>query len=209
MWSPSVIVTPPAALPLAVADVRAHCYADPGGADDSVLGAYLAAAVDTVQAITGLRLITQTVQLTRRHWGDGYTGRVWENAWGRWGGPMRFPIGPVQSVAFTYLDPTETQQTLDASTYAFVSAGSLAPEVALVGGKWWPPVYDHPAAITCTATVGYGADGTSVPGSILQAIKLLVGDYFANREDTIAERSVVPATLPNGVDRLLANFRIW
>jgi uncharacterized phiE125 gp8 family phage protein len=195
-WSTSVITVPPAALPLALADVRGHCYADPGGADDAVLGAYLAASVDQVQAITGLRLINQTVQLTRDDWGDFCQ-------------PLRFPIGPVQSVSFAYLDPAGAAQTLDPTLYALVGAKSLAASVALIGGKVWPQVLDHPAAITCTAVVGYGADGTSVPGAVLQAIRLLTGDYFANREDTIAERSVVPATLPNGVDALLANYTVW
>lgn len=198
MWSAAITTGQPAALPLSIATLRSHCYADPNGADDDVLTACLSAAIDQVQAITGLRLITQTVQLTRADWGDNCGAQ-----------PLRFPIGPVQSVAFTYLDATGTSQTLDSSLYAFVAPGSLNAQVALIGGKAWPAISDHPAAVTCTAGVGFGATGTAVPGAVLHALRLLVGDYFANREDTIAERSVVPATLPNGVKALLANYRIW
>lgn len=196
MWSASVITVPPSVLPLDVADVRGHCYADPDGADDTLLSAYLTAAVDQVQALTGLRLISQTVKLTRAAFDDD-------------GWYLRLPIGPVQSVAFTYLDAAGATQTLDPAIYALTGTGSLAAAVSLIGGKSWPMLLDHPAAVTCTVQAGYGASGSTVPGSILHAIRLLVGDYYANREDTIAERGVVPATMPNGVDALLANYRIW
>lgn len=193
MWSASVVTAAPASLPLDIADLRAHCYADPDGADDAELGAYLAAAVDQVQAITGLRLITQSVQMTRARWGCD---------------PIRFLVGPVQSVSLSYLDLTGAAQTVDPAIYVLTGARSIAASLELIGGKAWPQVFDHPAAITCTAQVGFG-NGASVPAAILHAIRLLVGDFFANREDTIAERSVTPATLPNGVTALLANYRIW
>ena len=192
-WSAHVVTTPPATLPVMVADVRAHCRADDAGDDDAVLSAYLAAAVDMVEAQTGSALITRTVQITRHQ----FAAR------------MALPIGPVGLLSLSYLDPTGASQQLDPTLYALVGVGSLRTEIRLIAGKAWPAVLDHPAAITCTVSVGYGPTGASVPPAILQAIRLLVGDYFAQREDTIAERSVTPATMPTGVSALLANYRIW
>ena len=120
-------------------------------------------AVSVIEGETGSRLLTQTVQMTRRSLDHC----------------MPLLVGPVQSVSLTYLDQTGQQQPLDPALYALVGAGSLHSEIHLIPGQHWPAIMRHPAAITCTAVVGYGADAASLPGSIKRVIRLLVGDYYA------------------------------
>jgi uncharacterized phiE125 gp8 family phage protein len=143
-----------------------------------------------VERSTGTRLITQTVTSQRADLADC----------------MSIPFGPIQSLSITYLDLAGTAQTLSTLLYAITGLGTLRTKVDLLLGKAWPALLPHPAAVTITAVVGYGAVATNVPAALRQAILLLVGDFYANREDTIAERGVAPATLPNGVDGLLANY---
>jgi uncharacterized phiE125 gp8 family phage protein len=177
-------------LPVTVDQARDHVRADTD--DDALTGFYVGSAVDFVQAYTGLSLLTQTVQLTRP---DLRT-------------IMRLPVGPVQSLTLQYLDQEGISQTVDPCLYFVTGLGTLATVIHLLRGKGWPFTLDHPAAVTATLTLGYGDTAAAVPAAILQSILLLVGDYYANREDTIAERSVTPATMPNGVAALLANYRI-
>lgn len=189
-WSAPMGVLP-AGLPVTLDQARDHVRAD--SQDDPLISAYLAAATDIVEAWTGLSLLTRTVTLT--------TPRLHDR--------MVLPVSPIQSLVFQYLDLAGAAQTLDASLYVVTGLSTLRSRVCLLSGNSWPAMLDHPAAVTATAVVGYGDSGSAVPPAIRQAILLLVGDFFANREDTIAERGVVPSTLPNGVQALLANYRVW
>lgn len=192
-WSETISTVDPVGDVLDLAVVRDHCRADEGGADDTLLSFYLGSAIDLVQAYTGLRLLTQTVQATRH----------------RLESTMPLPFGPVRNLSLSYLNAEGVAQVLDASQFVVVGLGTLRAEIHRIKPYGWPVLADHPAAVTVTAQVGYGDAGASIPAAIRQAILLLVGDYFANREDTIAERSVTPATMPNGVSTLLSNYRIW
>lgn len=189
-WSSPLVTAGPSGLPVTLDQARNHVRADED--DDALTGFYLSSAVDFVQAYAGIALLTQTAELTR-------PDLPWR---------MRLPVGPVQNVVLSYLDADGVSQTVDPALYAVVGRGTLDARIQLLSGKSWPRFPDHPAAITATLTLGFGDAATAVPAAILQSILLLVGDYYANREDTVAERSVTPATLPNGVVALLANYRI-
>lgn len=194
LWSAHIVTQPPVSPLFAPADLRDHVRTDSG--DDLLLEAYIDAAVGHVEAYTGSKLLTQTITFTRPDLDQA---------------PMRLPLGPIQSISFQYLDTSGALQTLDNAIYALPGLGSRHAELALLSGvgKWWPALLDHPAAVIATAIVGYGASAAAVPAALRQAVRLLVGDYYMQREDTIAERSVAPATLPNGVAALLANYRVW
>lgn len=190
-WTEAVVIEGPAALPVTIDQARAHVRAD--SSEDTLLAFYLESAVDLVQAYTGLFLLNQTVQISRAKWRD----------------VMHLSVGPVTSVALSFLDSSGAAQNVAGSAYAVAGLKTLDTNIHLLRGQSWPQISDHPEAITATLQVGYGSDGSAVPAAIRQAILLLVGDYYMQREDTIAERSVAPATLPNGVASLLANKRVW
>ena len=188
-WSEPVITAQPTAQPVTLDQARAHVRADTS--DDTMTALYLASAIDLVQAWTGLGLCPQTVQISRP----------------RLDTRMALAIGPVQEITgITYLDVNGAQQTLNPASYVATGLGTMQAGLQLAQGQSWPMLYQHPACITLTANIGYPS---AIPPAIVQAILLLVGDFYANREDTIAERGVNPATLPNGVTALLANYRIW
>ena len=190
-WSAPFLTQAPVALPVEVPTAREHVRGDTD--DDALIGFYLASAVMQAENATGLFLITSTVQISC---------------------PMLerrtvLPIAPVQSLVIGYLDPTGTAQVVPADTYIVSGLGTTRPIITLRPGCAWPTAMEHPEAFTVTAICGYGDSGDAVPAPIKQAILLLVGDYYANREDTIAERSVTPATLPNGVTVLLSRYEVW
>jgi len=191
MWLPPQTTVAPTDVIIAPVAAKDYLRVDTSDDDQAVTDA-VADAVSHVESYTGTRLATQTVKLRTGSFGD----------------LDHFPIGPVQSISsITYLDAAGAEQTLDPDSYELFGAG-LESGIRSAINVTWPITRQVKDAISVTAVVGYGA-AADVPRAVRRAVLLLVGDYYQSREDTIAERSVVPATLPNGVDTLLANHRIY
>lgn len=60
-------------------------------------------------------------------------------------------------------------------------------------------------AIEIDYVAGYGPDAADVPADLRQALLVLVGYWFANRDAVIVAGS--GAAAPLGFDRLVANYR--
>ena len=74
-------------------------------------------------------------------------------------------------------------------------------------GQSWPGTTLKTAAgVTITFVAGYGATSASVPESIRQAILLLVGHWYENREATVGVGNM--QVLPMGVKALLSDYRV-
>jgi uncharacterized phiE125 gp8 family phage protein len=183
-----VITEPPVILPLA--DAKAHLAIDAADThDDDKIKAYVAAAtahVDGPAGWLGRSLGEQTLEARR----CGFP--TW----------LRLPYGPVLSVlSVKYDDADGAEQTLDPSQY--VVHGDVICQAANVS---WPAVASGPESVRVQYEAGY-ADG-KVPTPILQAIKLMVGDFYRFTES--ATMGSVNAVLMSAtVERLLDPYRVW
>jgi uncharacterized phiE125 gp8 family phage protein len=180
MWFAPVIVTPAAAEPITRDQAKEFLRLDPDdtGFDTEVDG-WIAAARDDAELITSTRLITQTVDLACCCFAE----------------LIALPIGPVSAIgSIKYLDTAGDEQTLDAASYALFGAG-LARGVRLKPGYTWPTVLDAPDAVRVRLTVGYGADGGALPGSVKVALLRAIRGLFDDKPIELAE--------------LLHNHRIW
>jgi len=190
MWFPAQTTESPSGNVIELDEAKTYLRVD-DDSQDEVISRAVASAVGHVEAYTATRLLTQTVELRAGTFDD----------------LDHLPIGPIQSiVSIQYLDTLGATQTLDASQYELFGAG-LERGIRPAINFRWPTVRRVSDAIMVTAIVGYGAPGDA-PEPVMRAVFLLLGDLYSNREDTIAERSVTPVTLPNGIDTNLANFRI-
>ncbi len=97
--------------------------------------------------------------------------------------PFILGHGPIQSVtAITYYDTEDTVATF-ASTYYFVDTAN--GRIGLNYGDTWPTSTLRPINGVCIEFVaGYGA-AASVPTPIYQAMLLLIGHLYEQREATI------------------------
>jgi uncharacterized phiE125 gp8 family phage protein len=179
----------PAETPITLAEVKAHCRVDFSD-DDTLIGSYLAAAVDKLDATgeLGRAIVTQTWQ----QWMPAVSGRV------------RLEVGPAISLsAVDYYDSDGVLQTDTLTNYDTQLAGDFVT-VGPKTGFAWPSTQSRPDAIRLTYTAGYGA-AADVPGTIKQALMLLVGHWYETRR---AASEVKMYDLPMGVDSLLGVERV-
>lgn len=161
---------------------------------DSVITGAIATAQSHVEGYTGLRLFNQEVTIRASSFKD----------------LDHLPIGPVRAIiSIAYRDTAGAITAIDPDDYELIGGvdGELEASIAPTFGKAWPVARSARDAVRVTLSVGYD-DQAALPAALSRALFLLLGEYYSFREDTLAERSVTPATLPNGVDALLTNWRI-
>ena len=186
-----VLVTGPASEPVTLAELRAHCRVD-GTDEDTLLAIYLAAARRRIEEETGRALLPQT----------------WRQRLTIWPGSDPIPLGrtPLRSIAsVAYTDSAGDAQTLAADTGYRLDADGEPPRLWPVDGEAWPAVTEGPAAFTVVFSAGY-ADAASVPEPLKQAVLLLAGHAFSNREAVVT--GTIATELPLSVAWLLDPFRV-
>ena len=183
-----VITEPPVVLTLD--DAKEHLSVDADDThDDDKIEAFVAAATAHVAGVDGWlgrSLGKQTLEARL----CGFS--TW----------IKLPYGPVLSVmSIKYDDAEGIEQTLDPSQYSV--HGDMICRAANVS---WPAVASGPESVRVQYEAGY-ADG-KVPTPIIQAIKLMVGDFYRFTESAAAgATNKVPMSAT--VERLLAPFRVW
>lgn len=197
------VVTPPALEPVTLSQAKAHLRVDFDD-DDAAILMFISAARERVEDITYSRLITQTLLLTQDAfpWA-GYVS-VWPSPWqGLLGNAIELLNPPVQSVTqVQYVDTNNVTQTLLGSTLRLDSS-SKPVRLSPAPGTMWPVTAPVTSAVGVTFVAGYGATGDFVPARFTEAIKLLCGHYYLNREEILSGTRIVALEIPEGIDDLL------
>lgn len=118
---------------------------------------------------------------------------------------IHIPLPPLQSVEeIQYYDLEETLHTADLADFDVFKAHDWAYIVPKTG-KAWPGVASRPDAYQITFKAGFGDAASDIPLTVIQAIKLLVGHWYENREETT---DIALVSIPLGAEALLARHRI-
>ena len=165
--------------------------------EDELVESLITRARERVEELSGLALLTQT-------WEEAFEAfpcATSENPWG--GFILRKP--PLQSVtSITYIDTNGASQVLAGTEYT-VNTRAFPGQIVPAYGKSWPGTRDVPNAVVVKFVAGE-ASVLNLHGDLLDAMKLLLGDRYLHREETItgmvAERLQV-------VRSLLANHRAY
>ena len=188
----SGLVSGPVTPLLTTAEAKAHLRVDFAD-DDTLIGAYVQAATDMVDAEwgeLGRALITQRWKLTMPSLG---------------GSRIVLPVPPVQQVThFQYYDADNVQQDLDVNAYRLTVNGEEA-YLDLVDGYSWPATYDRADAVQIQYDTGHGDAATDVPEGIRQAVRLMVSHWYETRSAAV-EKSL--DEMPLGVRMLLHKYRV-
>ncbi|MCC6426278.1 MAG: phage head-tail connector protein [Phycisphaerales bacterium] len=170
-----VVTSAPASSPVSLAEAKTHCRVDIDD-DDALLASLIAAATDVVEKRCQRALITQTLRLSLDEFPRDKCGVVQ---------PILLPRPRLQSItSIAYTDSAGDAQTLDSADYQLddqVEPAEIWPAV----GESWPDTQEGKInAVQITYVAGYG-DAAAVPDGLKQAIKLLVGHWYENRETVV------------------------
>ena len=193
------LVTPPVQEPVSQTEAKLHLRVEHED-ENTLIDALIAAARQHVEAVTGRALLTQTWDLVL----PGFP----------LSGVIELPKAPLQSVtSITYVDPDGVLRTLDPSQYLVQTP---AGPHAAPGRITRPPNVAWPAteasrldAVMVRFVAGYGSSGADVPEAIRQALLLLIGHWYENREAVSgAVGGAAMADVPFGAEALLTPYRL-
>ena len=184
---PSILLTPPAAEPLLLAEAKDFLRVETAD-DDPLIAALISAARLHVEARTGLALVTQSWRMVFDCWpaNGRITGRP----------------APLQALAAARVfDFDGESRAID--TQAFVSDASTS---TLSFIPWALPMPTQIAAgIELDITAGFGDAASDVPEPLRQAIRLLVAHWYENRAPVAG---AVAAVAPANAAALIAPYRM-
>lgn len=188
-----VLSTAPAREPMELSEIKEQLRID-HSAEDEALTKYMTAVRRKVERDNNLALLTQSWKLYLN----------------------RFPVGncairimkrPVQSItAIKYLDTDGNLITLAASAYT-LDKDAFIPEIHPVYNTYWPAARYFTHSVEIEFVAGYSSNPLQIPEEVKLALKLLIGHYYENREDTVdAGQEVTP--VPMGYQSLVSSERI-
>lgn len=181
------LVTTPATEPLTLNEVKLYLRVDDTTEDD-LITSLITAARGLVEGHTWMPLISQTwaMQFDK----DELNLLVWNI--------NKAPLISVSSI--TYYDSDNNIQTLAASSYEVDIYGSPARFRI----KTMPSVYDRMNALQLNFVCGY-ANAAAVPQPIKQALYMIIGHLYENRQDVITGTQV--NEIPMASEYLLQPYR--
>ena len=169
------LITPPATLPITLAEAKTHLAVDHSDHDAMIMG-FVRAALSHVERSASCAFEAQT----------------WEIALDEFPcAEIMIPIGPLQSVvSVTYTDIDGAWQTVSSDDYE-VDLSSRDGWVVPVTS--WPSTMEAINAVRVQFIAGGGT-----PEDVKQAMLLLLGHWYASREAGGASESI-----PFGVEALM------
>jgi uncharacterized phiE125 gp8 family phage protein len=179
--------------PISLTEAKLHLRVDVSD-DDNLITALIQAAREMAETITRRVLITQSWNYILDEFPDG--------------DEIELPLPPLQSVEeITYKDQDGDDTTFSEDDY-IVNTDAEPGKVVLAYGKSWPGASLYPTgAITVQFTAGYGDESTDVPMVIRQAMLLMIGHWYENRE-AVATTGAMPKEMPLSVELLLWSERV-
>lgn len=165
---PYRVTIPPATEPITLAEAKAQLRVLDGVlTEDALISAYIAAARDYAESVTGRVLITQTIEEYYDQWAYVFC-------------LSKSPISAITKVEYI-ADGTTTYVVWDSSNYAIDLLNVPARAIKLPSGVFQTlAILPNPVKITYVA----GGTANEIPSSIKQAIMLLISDYYENRQDS-------------------------
>lgn len=199
----SILIAPPAAEPVTLAEARSWLRVDTTD-EDGAIASLISAAREIVEMATRRALVTQSWRIVMDAWPFAVAHRSWTLLSTRAAaltGEISLPLAPLQSVAaIRVYDSMGVAQTLPTSSWRLVAA----PERARIVFSAAPPQPTATVAgIEIDVVAGYG-DPQDTPAPLRHAILSLVSYWFDNRGDVATTDA---GNLPPRAAALIAPFR--
>ncbi len=173
------------------------------GSESTFIGNLIDTATKRVEELTGQKLLLQT-------W------KAYPSAWPSTRNYIKMPYSPLLHITSS---TGVVYKNSSGSTYLMASTGdnswredtvSKPGRLILENDADWPgeTLYNiNPIAIQFRCGYGTSAagDATKIPWELIQAVKMLVGHWYENREASMVGKAVT--MIPDGFDALIANHK--
>ncbi|WP_127145654.1 head-tail connector protein [Pelagibacterium montanilacus] len=160
-------------------------------AEDGLIEALITAARIHIEGITGRALLAQSWRVVLDAWpGDG---------------EVRLPVGPV--IAITEVrthDGEGTPEEIDTEGFSF-DAGAVPARLLVPAQVQGAGGVRARMGIEIDYVAGLATEPAEVPGDLIQALLVLVGYWYENRDAVIVAGA--GAVVPAGFDRLVSRYR--
>jgi uncharacterized phiE125 gp8 family phage protein len=170
-------------------EAKEHCRIDAESTiEDELIESFVAAATARLEKLLETAFVTQS-------WRQDFSG---------FSDCMRLPLRPVDpdSVLIDYRDADNNEQTIDAESF-IVLTDEFGSYVSLLSGYSWPSTIDRPNAVSVYFDAGYSVE--DVPPELKMAVKLLVGAWNENREQTVIGVNVAELPMSLSVHALISS----
>lgn len=158
----------PVTEPVSLIEAKTHCRVDIDEDDTHFTNVLIPAARRYVESVSRRSFITQTWRLSLDDWPHG--------------DEIQLPRPPLVSVSSVVYKDQDGNSTTWASSNYIVDTDSEPGRVKLTYNNTWPSETLYPALpVQITYVAGYG-DADDVPEEYKQAILLLIGHWYENRE---------------------------
>jgi uncharacterized phiE125 gp8 family phage protein len=107
----------------------------------------------------------------------------------------------------TYQDGSGTPVVMTAGTDFIVDLNPDHGRIFLPFGKIWPITFPQQNAVSMTFTAGYGANAAALPEGLKTAIKMLVANWYENREPVLTS-GAVPQVIPFHLRDIFWGYRV-
>lgn len=181
------VITPVEVEPLTIAEVRQHLRIPDELPEDDLLLALIQAAREYGEDYTRRAFAPQTLELLLYRFPAAAA--------------VVLPRPPLRAVTWVkYKDSTGQEMTLTGSDY-LVDTDSEVGSVVLACGVAWPSFVPYPAV---PIRIRYEAGFTVLPHTLRQALLMLIGHWYENREAT----GTVSGLVAFSVHALLSQYRV-
>lgn len=163
--------------------------------EDALISSMVTAAREYCEAFTKRHLVTRTVKGYADEWPVGRTLEM----------PRPFSNTTASPIVKYYVEGSTSATTLASSVY-WVDNQREPGRIVLRETQTWPDASLRSAnAVEVTAVTGYGS-ASDVPDGVKQAMKLLVGHWYMNREAVLT--GTVSKNLELTVEALLSPHKV-
>ncbi len=211
---PLYLVEGPTERVLSLDMVKSHLKVDHSD-EDALIELYSLSAekaLDGRDGWLGRALMAQTWEYRPTFVGSRNARAITLHGMSARGSFIELPLAPLLEVEHVkYYDENNALQTLSTDVYEVVGVGSHNPgKIVLKIGQTWPTMYIKAEPMIITYRAGYVDNSGSptegeVPAPIKNALLLMIGDAYANRESTVT--GTIVAKLPT-VEALLMPYQI-
>lgn len=180
------VITPPSSEPVTLTQAKSQSRVDIS-TDDTLLNSYIAAARRYCERVDWRAYMTQTLE-------------VWLDEWPS-GNVLTIPRPPLQSVTYIkYYDEDSVEATFSSAAY-YVDTVSEPGRVMLKSDYDWPSATLREVNGVVVRFIAGWTSADNVPETIRQAILLVIGHWYENREGVLV--GTVSKEIELGVTRLL------